>query len=123
MDTSGSRSGPPEANGGVRSGVPPERRNGAEARSMQELTAAAEWQLQRARAELHRATEAQVVSGVDWQATSSSLPTAWCWAEQPTQHKSRQQLGVGCTVVQMGSRQRCESHNRSGAYLSYLCTT
>ncbi len=64
-DTSGSRPGPPDANGsssggGGGGGVPPERRNGADARSMQELQEAAEWQLQRARAELRRAVEAQV---------------------------------------------------------------
>jgi len=60
-DTSGSRPGPQDANGSSSGGgVPPERRNGADARSMQELQEAAEWQLQRARAELRRAVEAQV---------------------------------------------------------------
>lgn len=63
-DTSGSRPGLQDANGsssgGGGGGVPPERRNGVDARSMQELQEAAEWQLRRARAELRRAVEAQV---------------------------------------------------------------
>ena len=54
VDTSGSNGGPPEAQ---------ESANGAAAaekeRSLQELTAAADWQLQRAYAELRRRAEQQ----------------------------------------------------------------